>query len=126
VLRSAALLAVSVVACLALAAGTALASRPAHAGEKRAIARAAKSSPDTQGVRGKFDVIHARISTVDGHWARASLRPKRPFRHQFDTATAAFHLAHGRWTLRSLGTADVGCAIKRVAVRRDLGLQCTS
>ena len=122
--RSAALLAVSA-ACLGLAA-PALASRPAHPDEQRAIARAAKSSPDTQGVRGKFDVIHVRISTVDGHWARASLRPKRPFRRQFDTATAAVHFAHGRWTLRSLGTADVGCAIKRVAVRRDLGLQCTS
>ena len=111
--------------CLAVCTGSALASRPAHPGEKRAIARAAERSPDTQGVRGKFDVVHVRISTVDHHWARASLRPKRRFRDQFDTATAALHLAHRRWTLRSLGTADVGCAIHRAAVRRDLGLQCS-
>ena len=106
-------------------AASAFASRPAHPGEKRAIARAAKRSPDTQGVRGKFDVVHVRISTVDRHWARAGLRPKRRFRDQFDTATAALRLARGRWTLRSLGTADVGCAIDRAAVRRDLRLQCS-
>ena len=124
-LRSTLLLAVAA-AWLAVCAGSAVASRPAHPDEKRAIARAAKRSPDTQGVRGKFDVVHVRISTVDRHWARASLRPKRPFRHQFDTATAALHLADGHWRLRSLGTADVGCAIHRAAVRRDLGLQCSS
>lgn len=123
-LRSAILLTISA-ACLAICAAGALASRPAHPGEKRAIARAAKRSPDTQGVRGKFDVVHVRISTVDPRWARAGLRPKRPFRNQFDTATAALHRAHGHWTLRSLGTADVGCAIKRPAVRRDLRLQCS-
>ena len=125
VLRSAGLLAVSAVACLALCAGSALASRPAHPGEKRAIARAVKSSPDTQGVRGKFDVVHVRISTVDAHWARASLRPKRRYRNQLETATAALHRGHGHWSVRSLGTADVGCAIHPAAVRRDLGLQCS-
>lgn len=124
VLRAAVLLTVTA-ACLAVLAGSAFASRPAHPGEQRAIARAAKRSPDTQGVRGKFDVVHVRISTVDHRWARASLRPKRRFRGQFDTATAALHRAHGHWALRSLGTADVGCAIHRAAVRRDLGLQCS-
>jgi hypothetical protein len=76
-------------------------------------------------VRGKFDVIHVRISTVDGHWAGALLRPKRPYRNQFDTATAVFHLARARWTLRTLGTADTGCVIHSRAVRRDLHLQCS-
>jgi hypothetical protein len=77
-------------------------------------------------VRGKFDVIHVRVSTVDGRWASASLRPKKPYRNQFDTATAVFRLSHGRWTLRTLGTADTGCVIHSRAVRRDLQLQCSS
>ena len=111
---------------LALCASSALASRPAHPAEQRAIARAARTSPATQGARGKFDVVRVRISTVVGHWARASLRPKRPYRHQLDTATAVMHLAHARWTVRTLGTADVGCAVHSRAVRRDLHLQCGS
>ena len=112
--------------CLALCAGPALASRPAHPAEHRAIAHAARSSQATQGVRGKFDVVHVRISTVDAHWASALLRPKKPYRNQFDTATAVFHLAHAHWSLRTLGTADTGCAVHRRAVRRDLQLQCSS
>jgi hypothetical protein len=124
--RFLALPALSAAACLALCAGSAFASRPAHPAEQRAIARAARSAPGTQGVRGKFDVVHVRISTVDGRWARASLRPKRRYRNRFDTATAVLHLAHARWTLRTLGTADVGCAIRNHAVRRDLQLQCSS
>jgi hypothetical protein len=122
VLRSAVPLAVC---CLAVCASSALASRPARPAERRAIARAARSSPFTQGVRGKFDVARVRISTVDGHWARASLRPKPRFRTRLDTATAVMHLAHARWTLRTLGTADVGCVIHDHAVRRDLQLQCS-
>lgn len=125
VLRSAVIVTVAATS-LAVFAGSALASRPAHPGERRAIARAARTSPFTQGVRGKFDVVRVRISTVDHHWARAALRPKRRYRDQLDTATAVLHKAHGHWKLRTLGTADVGCAIKRRAVRRDLGLQCSS
>jgi hypothetical protein len=123
VLRSAVLLAV---AGLALCATSALASRAPHQGERRAIAHAARTSSYTEGVRGKFDVVDVRISTVDGHWARGSLRPKRPYRRQLDTATAVFRLAHGHWSLRTLGTADVGCAVHSHAVRRDLSLQCSS
>jgi hypothetical protein len=114
------------VAGLGLSAGPALASRPAHPSERHAIARAARSSPATQGVRGKFDVVHVRVSTVDRRWAAALLRPKRPYRHQLDTATAVFHRAHARWTLRTLGTADTGCVVHSHAVRRDLQLQCGS
>src|SRR5262249_2649740 len=125
VLRSAAVLAVSAV-CFSVFAGSALASRAAHPSERPAIARAARDSPFTQGVRGKFDVVGVRISTVDRHWAGGALRPKPRWRNRLDTATAVFHLANGRWKLRSLGTADVGCAIKRHAVRRDLDLQCSS
>ncbi len=111
--------------CLALCAGSALASRPAHPAEHRAIAHAARSSQATQGVRGKFDVVALRISTVDRHWAGGLLRPKKPYRNQLDTATAVFHLAHGHWRLRTLGTADVGCTVPSHAVRRDLALQCS-
>ena len=123
VFRSAVLSAVSAVACLALA-GSAFASRPAHPSESRAIARAIRSSPDTRGVRGKFDVMRVRISTVDRHWAVASVEPKKPYRHQLDGATAVVHLAHSRWSVRTLGTSDVGCVVHSLAVRRDLDLGC--
>jgi hypothetical protein len=103
----------------------AAASRPAHRGERRAIARAARRSRYTQGLRGKFDVVHVRISTVDRHWGTAQLRPKPRYRRRFDTATAVMHRAHRRWSVRTLGTADLGCAIHRRAVRRDLDLQCS-
>ena len=124
-LRTAVLLTLTA-ACLTVFAGTALASRAAHPGERRAIAHAARTSPYTQQVRGKFDVVHLRISTVDPHWAGANLRPKKPYRRRFDTAQAAFHFAHGHWKLSALGTADVGCVVHRAAVRHDLDLQCSS
>lgn len=103
----------------------AIASRPAGRDERRAIARAIRRSRYTQGLRGKFDVVHVRISTVDRRWGTARLRPKPRYRRMFDTATAVVHRAHGHWSLRTLGTADLGCVIHRRAVRRDLGLQCS-
>jgi hypothetical protein len=104
----------------------ALASRPAHSGEKRQIARAIRAADETRLVRGKFKVTHVRVSTVDRDWAKALAQPKRRYRNQFDTATVAVHRGtHGRWRVRSLGTADVGCAIHRRAVRHDLGLACS-
>lgn len=102
----------------------AIASRRAHRAERLAIARAIRRSRYTRGVRGKFDVEHVRISTVDRHWGAARLAPKPRYRDQLDVAIAVVHRAHHRWSLRTLGTADLGCVIHRRAVRRDLGLQC--
>jgi hypothetical protein len=103
---------------------TALASRAPTKRERREIAAAARRSPATNLVRGKFLVRSVRVSSVDRRWAKALLRPKPAFHDRFDTATAVFHRTNGRWRLRTLGTADVGCAIHDADVRADLGLDC--
>jgi hypothetical protein len=105
---------------------TALASRAPTKTERREIASAARRAPETRGVRGKFLVRSVRVSSADRRWAKALLRPKPAYRGRLDVATAVFHRSDGRWRLRNLGTADVGCVIHDAAVRANLGLDCSS
>jgi hypothetical protein len=96
---------------------------PRHA-ERRAIVRAIVRSPATRLARGKFTVTGVRVSTVDQTWGKALLKPKRRYRHTLDPAMTVLHRRGGRWRVRTVGTAQVGCVIPRRAVRRDLGLSC--
>jgi hypothetical protein len=103
---------------------TALASRAPTKRERREIAAAARRSPATNVVRGKFLVRSVRVSSVDRRWAKALLEPKPAFRDGFDTAAAVFRRTNGRWRLSTVGTADVGCVIHDADVRANLGLDC--
>jgi hypothetical protein len=103
----------------------ALASRAPTKSERREIASAARRSSATKLVRGKFLVRAVRVSSVDASWAKALLKPKPAFSGRFDVATAVFHRTKGHWHLRTLGTADTGCAVHDAVVRADLRLDCS-
>jgi len=72
--------------------------------------------------------FHARnivISTA-GPWASAKVvRCGNGVNgHYYDTALAVLQHSRGKWHVRDLGTADVGCTVAPARVRRDLRLAC--
>jgi len=69
-----------------------------------------------------FHVRHIVISTA-GPWARAKL-VRCGDEHHFDTALAVLQRSRGRWRVRDVGTAGVGCTVVPARVRRDLQLLC--
>jgi hypothetical protein len=70
-----------------------------------------------------FHVRNIVISTA-GPWSRARLVRCRDG-HRFDTALAVLQRSHGKWRVRDVGTADIGCTVAPARVRRDLRLLCT-
>jgi len=68
-----------------------------------------------------FHVRHIVISTA-GPWASAKLVPCN--KSQGDIALAVLQRSHGKWRVRDVGTAGVGCTVAPVRVRRDLRLVC--
>ena len=112
----------AVAMALLLPAASASARRPATRHETAAIEHAVRTSSATRYAR-CYRVRKVFISTA-GPWARATLVPCDP-RHG-DRALVVLQLHHGRWRLRDLGTADVGCTVAPARVRRDLKLVCSS
>jgi hypothetical protein len=117
------------VAILSLAAFVALptlasARRGANAAEKRHITAAVKHSSTTSSVPDShYDVKRIRMATVAHGWARAELVPRPKYRASAQGATALLRKTNGRWRVRNLGTAGLGCNIPR-AVATDLRLDC--
>jgi hypothetical protein len=96
------------------------ARRLATKSEVAAISGALHSSPATRAV-GCFHVRGILISTA-GPWARANAVPCD--KRRFDTALVVLQRRHGKWQVRDLGTAGVGCTVAPAPVRRDLALSC--
>jgi hypothetical protein len=104
-----------------VATGAANARRAPTRSEATAIARALRTALSG----GPVHCFHARevvVSTV-GPWARARV-VRCGDSHRFDTALAVLERRRGRWGVRDLGTADVGCTVAPRRVRRDLRLIC--
>jgi hypothetical protein len=100
------------------------AARSSTRAEHRAIAGAAKGSPYTRSVEGKFLVRRVAVSTR-GPWARASLIPKPRYVKTVQGELATFHRARGEWKLLDLGSDGVGCNVGMPpAVRQDLKIVC--
>jgi hypothetical protein len=90
------------------AAGPALASRAPSAAEQKAITKAVRANLIKSGSpAAKSAVINGiRVSTKDAHWAMADVSAP-----EADDAVVALQRKGGRWTVRSLGTAQVQCGI---------------
>ena len=101
-----------------LMAATATAERAPTKREATAISKAVHASSATRAVK-CFSVGHIEISTK-GPWARANIVPCR----RGDHALVVLQLRAGRWYLRDIGTADVGCTVVPKRVRIDLRLNC--
>ena len=101
-----------------LMATTAAAERAPPRREAAAISKAVRASSAPRAVK-CFSVGHIEISTK-GPWARANIVPC----HRGDHALLVLQLRAGRWYLRDIGTADVGCTVAPKRVRIDLRLNC--
>ncbi|HEY7893035.1 MAG TPA: hypothetical protein VIC05_12570 [Solirubrobacteraceae bacterium] len=95
------------------------AHRSPNSKEAAAISRAVHRSPARGAVR-CFSVRGILVSSA-GPWARARIYPCSG---RGDDALVVLEHRGGRWTVRDLGTADTGCSVAPIRVRRDLKLVC--
>jgi hypothetical protein len=96
-----------------------VASRPPTHSEKRAILRAAPSSPYPKG----WASLTVRVSTVDSRWAAVYISANRGHQHQVQPdAASIYHTRRHGWVTHETGNGG-GCGVP-VRVSRDLHLAC--
>jgi hypothetical protein len=105
-------------------------ARQALPAEKRSISAAVKRSPiaGLRGVRAKYNVKNARVSTKSPYWATAQVVPKPAHAAIFQGGYAVLvRLSDplqrvGPWVVVDAGSSGVGCRIAPISVLRDLGV----
>ncbi|KNX37563.1 hypothetical protein [Luteipulveratus halotolerans] len=90
------------------------------AATKAAITRAVERSPLLGEVPPTGVVVTAiRVSTRDARWASALVAPKSS---DVDPAQVVLRHTSKGWSVRDLGTDQVGCQVLKAKVRTELGL----
>ena len=122
-LRISTLVLALVLAATAVASASHRPSPPARAAMNSAVKHSQLMPPPIR--QGHFRLRAALVSSA-GPWAKATIQPTGPARHQLDSVLAIFRRDGSGWRIAGLGTASAGCDHPRLPgpVRRDLHLSC--
>lgn len=101
------------------------AARPPTAAERTALVHGTAAYFLGDRTTARIRYVQIRVSSVDPRWATVFVRRWDATGHQLQSGTFVWHYVNGRWTLKDVGDAALGCRVP-AAVRRDLDLTCPS